>query len=331
MKRLNIFYILIVLLFFGMLYINHQFFRGSSFSNIGIAYAKEYKISSEKSGLVKNIHVVPGQEVKAGDLLVEMENAALEIAIAKLSTKVESLKKEKLEKNSLVQSRIAYLKAEGGIKMEDLQSQIQQIVSEQELNRRLTGQYVLEGKAPASTPAKEDPNALQISSLEEKKKLYGQAIGIRIEDYLKDHQATLLVLENEINLNERELELLLNEKAKLNKYATDKGVVKSVFVRSGEEVEAFSAMISVNPRHPSTVVAYVVGPKGREVAVGETVKVSAYNNKFESMGEVIGFGSIVELPEILQKSTAIKAFGKEVFIKIPEENGFANGEKVLIR
>lgn len=331
MKRLNLFYILIGLLFFGMLYVNYRYFRGSSFSNIGIAYAREYKISSEKSGLIKKLHVVPGQEVKAGDLLVEMENAALEIEIAKLGSRIEALKKEKLEKNSLVQSRIAYLKAEGGIKMEELQSEILQIETEQDLNRRLTQQYLSGREATAASSDPADPNRIQISSLEEMKKLHGKAIGIRIEDYLKDHQAALLVLENEISLKERELELLLSEKAKLNKYATHDGVVKSVLVRSGEEVEAFSAMISVNPRHPSTVIAYVVGPKGREVAVGELVKVSAYSRQFESTGEVIGFGSIVELPEILQKSTAVKAFGKEVFIKIPEENAFANGEKVLIR
>jgi len=48
-------------------------------------------------------------------------------------------------------------------------------------------------------------------------------------------------------------------------------------------------------------------------------------------GRVIGYGSVSELPEILQKSTAIKAFGQQVFIEIPGENAFFNGEKVLIR
>jgi HlyD family secretion protein len=46
---------------------------------------------------------------------------------------------------------------------------------------------------------------------------------------------------------------------------------------------------------------------------------------------VIGYGSVAELPEILQKSTAVKAFGREIFIEIGLENNFANGEKVLIR
>ncbi|AHM63564.1 hypothetical protein D770_26605 [Flammeovirgaceae bacterium 311] len=333
MKRVNGFYIFVIALFAGMLFINFQYFRGSSFSNIGITYTKEYKISSERSGIIKNLHVVSGQEVKAGDLLVEMENAGLEIEIAQLSSKIDALNKEKQEKTSLMQSKIAFLKAESGIKIEELEAEINQIETEQNLNRRLTEQFISTGKSPVTTSRETaDPTTIKIGSLQEKKKLYSQATSIRIEDFVKDHQTGLLVLENEISLKERELALMQSEKAKLNKYATYNGVVKSVYVRPGEEVEAYTAIIAINPRHPGTVVGYVVGPKGRDLAVGSTVMVNSYDHaNLVSEGEVIGFGSIVELPEILQKSTAVKAFGKEVFIKIPEENAFANGEKVLIR
>jgi HlyD family secretion protein len=62
------------------------------------------------------------------------------------------------------------------------------------------------------------------------------------------------------------------------------------------------------------------------------VRVSAYGNgEIKIIGKVIGYGAVTELPEILQKSTAVKAFGREIFIEIPAQNNFANGEKVLIR
>jgi multidrug resistance efflux pump len=325
------FYLFTAALFAVMLFVNFKFFKGSSRTNIGITDAKVYKISSEKPGLIKNIRVVPGQEIKAGDLLVQMENNLLEIDIAKLQTKIAAMKKEKVEKATLVQSKIDYLQAEGGIKLEEFQSEIKQINTELELNRKLTGQFASAIAGNVNT-TELGPQELQMQSLEEKSKLHGQAINIKIKELLKDNDTELLVLENEIDLKERELELLLSEKRKLNKYATFSGVVGSVFVKTGEQVEAYTPIISINPIHPSSVVGYLVGAKAREIPIGAKVAITSYDHKNTTVnGEIIGFGAVAELPELLQKATAVKAFGREVFIKIPENNHFATGEKVLIR
>ena len=80
------------------------------------------------------------------------------------------------------------------------------------------------------------------------------------------------------------------------------------------------------------MVAYLVGKKASIFGVGKEVNVASYDQQRNLVsGKVIGYGSVSELPEILQKSTAIKAFGQQVFIEIPGENSFFNGEKVLIR
>ena len=66
--------------------------------------------------------------------------------------------------------------------------------------------------------------------------------------------------------------------------------------------------------------------------IGSLVLVNAFGNPTLSVeGKVIGHGSIVPLPDILQKATAVKAFGKEIFIEIPAGNTFSTGEKVLIK
>jgi HlyD family secretion protein len=46
---------------------------------------------------------------------------------------------------------------------------------------------------------------------------------------------------------------------------------------------------------------------------------------------VIGYGSVVQLPLILQKSTAVTGFGREFFVEMDGQNEFATGERVLIR
>jgi hypothetical protein len=79
------------------------------------------------------------------------------------------------------------------------------------------------------------------------------------------------------------------------------------------------------------VIGYMVGRK-EPMPVGTVVSVLSFDkHATASNGKVIGYGAVVELPEILQKSTAVKAFGQEIFIEISPDNQFASGEKVLIR
>jgi multidrug resistance efflux pump len=307
------FYLFTAVLLVAMLFINFKFFKGNS-------------------STTKRILVVPGQEIKAGDLLVEMENNLLEMEITKLQSKIAALKKEKEERATLVKSKIDYLQAEGGIQVEELLSEIQQINSELDLNRKLTDQFSTATAHNPDITHEVSPEKLRITSLQGKSSLHHQATSIKIKELVKDNAAELLVLENEINLQKQELELLRSEKNKLNKYASYSGVVEDVFVKPGEQIEDFVPIISINPIHPSSIVGYMVGARSRQIPVGAKVAVTSYERKnITTSGEIIGYGAVIALPELLQKSTAVKAFGRQVFIKIPEKNQFATGEKVLIK
>src|SRR5262245_50586685 len=126
----NWFYIVVAILFLGMLYISAKFFKGSGNSSVGIAQSKEYRINAEKSALVKKVFVVPGQQVKAGDPLIELTSQEMEIDIDKLSSRIIVLKSEQQEKSKLVESDIAMVKAEYGIKIGELDTDLNQIESE---------------------------------------------------------------------------------------------------------------------------------------------------------------------------------------------------------
>lgn len=327
----NWFYPAIALLFLSMLYISARFFKGSGNSSIGVTQSKEYKINSEKSALVQTVHVVPGRQVKAGDVLVELTSHELEMDIDKLTNRIAVLKSEQLEKSKLAASEIEYVKAQHGITIEEIETDIGQIKSKLELNRSLTREFGSAGDTSALALAK-NPQQTKLRSLELQKQKHSRALQIKIEDIRQESTTETSLLVNQIRLLERELELLIDEKKKLSKFATTDGVVENVYVKDGEQVDAFTPLLSVNPVRPSTVVGYLVGKKGHVPAIGSTVSISSYDLRSVSVaGKVIGYGSVSELPEILQKSTAVKAFGREIFIEISPENSFASGEKVLIR
>ncbi|NJN44921.1 MAG: hypothetical protein HC806_09525 [Anaerolineae bacterium] len=81
-----------------------------------------------------------------------------------------------------------------------------------------------------------------------------------------------------------------------------------MYVKAGEQVNAFTPLLEINPVRPTTVVAYLVGKRAAEYPIGISVTVSSYDQRRHSVkGKVIGFGSVRELPDILQKSIRNKS------------------------
>jgi HlyD family secretion protein len=324
---MNWFYVLIGAMFLTMLVVNSRYFKGSGDSSIGVAQSKEYKINSDKSALVKSIKVVPGQEVNEGDLLIELTSEALEIEIAKLVNRISMLKSERAEKAKLTNAEISYIQAQNNITLEELDLEIRKTTSERTLNETLTRDFVSTEKSETDSPLE-----IKINSLKQQKKMHLMAQEIKVKDVLQESMTEQKLLENQIVLQESELELLKNEKNKLNKYASTAGVVKNVYVKAGEQVDAFTPLMEVNPRRPTTIIVYLIGKKPDRYPIGATVSVSSYDQRRNTVtGKVIGYGSVSELPVILQKSTATTAFGQEVFIEVPAANFLANGEKVVVR
>jgi HlyD family secretion protein len=328
---LNWFYGFIAVVFVAMLWISAKYFRGSDYSSIGITEVKEYKINSEKSALVKSVHVVPGQQVKAGELLLDLTSAELEMNIEKTSNRITLSKIEQQSKAKLIQAQVDYLEADLGIPLEEIETEIEQTKSEILLNKKLTRELATNSDTSVWNEA-DNPLQVKLRSLQKQKTKHRQAIRIKETDIRQEGFIDQQQLNNQISLLEQELELLKTEKRKLVKYATADGVVKSVFIKPGEQVNSYTPLLSITPVSPTMVTGYLAGKNNNAFAVGDSVRVSAYGNgSIRITGKVIGYGAVTELPEILQKSTAVKAFGREIFIEIPSQNNFANGEKVLIR
>lgn len=327
----NWFYILVALVFGGMIWISAKYFRGSDYSSIGITEVKEYKINSEKSALIKSVKVVPGQQVKAGDLLLDLTSAELEMDIEKISNRIALLKVEQQSKSKLIEAQVAYLEADQGISLEEIETEIAQTKSEIQLNKKLTKELATNSDTSIWNEA-DNPLQVKLNSLNKQKVKQQQAILIKKTDIRQEGFIDQQQLKNQINLLEQELDLLNSEKAKLDKLATADGVVKNIYVKPGEQVSSYTPLLSITPVSPTMVIGYLAGKNNSAYSVGDSVHVSAYGNgNIKLIGKVIGYGAVTELPEILQKSTAVKAFGREIFIEIPAPNNFANGEKVLIR
>lgn len=328
MGKLNSFYIVIGVVFVTLLTVNTRYFKGSS-AFLGVTYAKKYQINSEKPATVIDTYIVPGQTVSIGDLLVELESPELELDIKKLEKEILNLQSEKVEKQKLLESKIELLKSEINLIRNDTKNEIQRVDARIALNKSLS-----EGISENASSAPDSLSELQLQkkSIREKGALEIESINIRMNDVLQDHEFDQSQIQATIELAQQELTWRLQEQEKLNKYALFDGVIDNVNVKPGEQVESYSTLLSINPVQPSTVVGYLVGSKDRNRSLGDEVSIqSIEQGSLSTRGRIIGFGSVTVLPQILQKSTAVSAFGLEVFIEITAENPLPVGEKVMIK
>ena len=139
---------------------------------------------------------------------------------------------------------------------------------------------------------------------------------------------------NDIKSEILDTEIIQYEKEndRLSIHAPSDGLIGSVSCKEGENISAFSTLMNFYKHNPTLVKGYVHESMILEVKVGDELEVSSsLHPDVKIKGIVFGLGSrIVEIPERLRKIAEYKTYGREVLIKIPEENDFLQKEKVLL-
>ena len=320
--KFNNFYLIIILLGIGLIFISPAYFKSTSESLPAVTYAKDHKLTADIAAEVIRVWVKPGQQVKPGDTLLELNSQFLSQEIEKLDLRLSSVISDRQAQARSMRSAMNLAKAEIQLEISALENDIRMADSQLSLNRKISG---------ASKGSGSSPLEIKIRDLQEQVSIRRQELAHR-EDEIKNRYALQMnQQQNQEILLRSELAMLKTQRNELIKVSDFNGVVENVYVKAGEVVEEYTDLLSVLPSSPSSVVAYM--PSGSNPpAIGSPVSVHAVGNpNLFVEGKVIGHGSIVPLPDILQKATAVKAFGKEIFIEIPVGNTFSTGEKVLLK
>jgi hypothetical protein len=102
--------------------------------------------------------------------------------------------------------------------------------------------------------------------------------------------------------------------------------------KDGEKVSPFDTILTLHTTSPSYAKGYIHENLYSQIKIGDTVTVTPVTDKTQVMfGNVVGVGSrIVEYPVRLLKRPDVQVWGREVLIKLPNNNALLLGEKVLI-
>jgi len=297
----------------------------------GIAETREITVNSEGTVEIKKISVTEGQLVDEGTLLVELGSPELTLKINEISHELDQLKAEKGISKSEIRSGIRELQAECASKKSEINFRIKQLENKYKINKSLSSGLKSLQKSSGNN-SENNPIKLQIEALKEELKLSTSPIYIKIGLLQRELNESETPIKIRVQKLEEELKLLSLENGKLNIYAKTSGIIGSVNFKAGERVAPFVPILTVHTRTPSFVKGYIHENVYTKMAVDDKVNViSVSDNRNHVTGTIIGVGArIVEYPSRLRKHPDIEMWGRELLIKIPENNNFILGEKVLI-
>jgi multidrug resistance efflux pump len=328
MKSINTIYISALILA-GVLILMNYSMQSKTASFYGFAENKETEINHINDVLVEKIYVENGQEVKKGDLLIEVKDANLPARIDELKLEKEAIEQTVIQKKSEILNKIAMIELERDVRLKDLEGKIQLLEKEIALNKSLfEGLKTIDSVDDTYSNA----DAVKLEFMNQSRTdIMNQAQGeINMQKNMLANLATpsnvkTRIIDAEINYYEK-------EKDKLLIYAPSDGLIGNITCKEGENISAFSTLMNFYKHNPTLVKGYVHESMILEVQVGDILEVSSsLHPDVKIQGEVFGLGSrIVEIPERLRKIADFKTYGREVLIKIPEQNNFLQKEKVLL-
>ena len=305
----------------------------------GFAESNETIINSETSVSIKKILVMEGDYVYKGQKLAELESQELALRIADIRSQLLQIETKRGMGEAEIKSKILQNKAAERAVISELKAQIQTLENQLKINRELSGG--LKSVKIRKSDSVKNPIEIQIESLEstveERKKEFAE-INRMYKKMLESGETPENV---EAEKLKAELQSLEQQNADMAVYAPFDGIVGSVFIKNGngekvffkggEKIAAYSPILSIVGKEPSFVKGYIPESQFSLIKTGDEVAISTSNSPQQITGVVTGLGGrIIPLPLRLLKNQNIALWGREIIIRIPENNGFILGEKVSV-
>ncbi len=328
MRFFNPLYIVAILGLLGVYYINKEYVQQPT-TFYGFADNKETEINQDRSVLIKEVLVTPGQEVAKGDLLMVVEHADLALKTKEIDFDIKTLQLKQREQKINLENEIRQLEIRRNEKIAETTHQIQTIQNEIQLNQQLIKDLKSISSNPSEDIIQTHP---KIVSLQKELEWSLAPLDVQIEQYKKEIAALGIPVQVEVDKLKNEQAYFADEQKELSIYAPTDGLIGNIHGIEGEHKSSFSTLISFYERTPTLVKAYVHESLILKVNLGDTLQISSsLHPTQQGNGAVVGLGTrIVEIPERLRKVKDYKMYGREVLIELPPENPFLQKEKVVL-
>lgn len=292
-------------------------------------------ISFQKPVRIKKIHVVPGQEIKIGQLLLEIERPDLVLDMDKLINQKNAVISKQSKSIQDFNSRIRLLEIETANKITRLDAEAEELTARMEINNlnysRIAALVDVDSSDSDMTMEENLLLRIRINSLNKEVLLLQNHFTSEKERWKILLDRDLEIISGNLLLLDKEIEVLKEEERSLIQRATFDGTIGNVSVQLLELIPPYETIISIYESHPTLIKAYMNETNQYEVQVGNKVIVESTNREYQIDGEIVEIGSrFVAYPDQIRIPNQPDIWGQEIFIKISPDNRFLNGEKVFV-
>ena len=329
MKKPNLLYLLFIPLCLGWYYLQNSISTDSVFF-YGFAENKETEINHDKDIFIDQILVVPGQQVLAGDLLMLVSRAEVDVELARSETDLGYIDKDLELKQKVLVDRIELIETRKANRLESFDLQIKEYQAQLSTHNSLLEKLGLE--LESSSEAKSRPLQEKIKQLELKKvqeRAEAELEVSQIKEQINDLKWPAIHEKKKIEQKKSFVKL---QQGKLKVVAPENGIIGNILCKEGENIQSFRTLINFYKPQPTLVKGFVHESQLLEVNMDDELEISSTTNPNTTIkGKVIGLGNrIVEIPERMRKMPEVKTYGREILIRIPEDNPFLQKEKVSL-
>lgn len=318
--------IVVVLLFFSLL------FRESNTAIVAQVEPMKKAVSYHKAVKIIEIYVIAGQQVKPGDMLVKVERPDLLLDVDKKNNEIERHELEKSLTVSKFEVKKSLLEAERESKLQKVNTETEQLKVIVDGNKRLSDQFGnLIGLKDTSQNNGESYYDIQLEELAREKAFVQKQFEIEMNSEKQIFAEEMKNFDIVGDQLQKELQVLLTEESQLVRRAEINGTIGSVNAQNGELLSPYTTILSIYESNPTIIKAVMNEGYKYQIEVGKPVLVESTNRSYSIEGNITEIGArIIEYPNRLQNNQNIKMWGQELFIKIPENNKFLNGERVFV-
>jgi multidrug resistance efflux pump len=295
----------------------------------GIAENQIRNINLEYPVEILKIYKLQGESVKTGDTLMKLRRVDLEAKKQSLEfDKLQNYKKILADEEEYLSTQKLLLNKRNEI-VKDYQLKYGEFERATLYQTNLLTQVI--GKQDSSR-GKESRTAI-INDIKTKENLELADIDLRIKNSKNEFYSRQAESQVKSNKLVHEIELLTRSEQSLDLICPEDGIIGQLEFSPGDKIQAYTSLIKIYGTHPNTVTIYIGDNQLSTLKVGDTVKINSINNKeYWLHGVVNALGTrVTALPERLKKIPDLRAWGREIQIRIPSMNEFMQGEKVLVR
>jgi multidrug resistance efflux pump len=324
--KINLLYLLLPAAILGCYWIAHDFEGQSIHTFFGTAETEPQTMNFEHAVLVQDVKVVTGNYVKKGDTLAILYRSELDKTTIERLADINQVEVERNAKSETLNKDRDVLQAKNAAHISDLKAQIHILETEDSIKNSVK-KAIYDNIPSDNRLVREKIAALQAEIIQAEKQT--QELINQLET---QRQATQVIAQAKISQVQHDLDFVKLEKTKLLMLAPFEGYMEEVTVMKNSLVPAYKDLFKINAKKPNKIIGFIHETADVPFHLGDSVTLaSSARPLFSTKGTIIGSNpKLVELPYRLRKFTELRAWGREVFIQMPDTNRFFIGEKIVV-